>query len=315
MTPFIRSDRGPLITTDTHPSLGGNVNGPTLLRVPDWLPNPLGRYYLYFAHHQGAFIRLAYADDVEGPYTLHEPGVLHIDDCPFRGHIASPDVHFDEARGRVWMHYHGCGYSGSGDNPYGQATCYAESADGLNFSSDDLCVGPSYLRTFRRAGWHYGFAGGPGRRWYRARSPRDPFEEGVPLEIPGEPFSSQEEILRLGIDSVYRIRHVALHLQGDRLAIYYSNVGDAPERIKRTVVRLDRPWREWSGEAFEEILRSETSREGVDEPVERSRGGSSRTPVHQLRDPFLFVEDTRTFLLYTIAGEFGIGLTELPGTA
>ncbi|MCK5802932.1 MAG: hypothetical protein KAI66_08880, partial [Lentisphaeria bacterium] len=134
-------------------------------------------------------------------------------------------------------------------------------------------------------------------------------------EIPGEPFSSQEEILRLGIDSVYRIRHVALHLQGDRLAIYYSNVGDAPERIKRTVVRLDRPWREWSGEAFEEILRSETSREGVDEPVERSRGGSSRTPVHQLRDPFLFVEDTRTFLLYTIAGEFGIGLTELPGTA
>ena len=41
-----------------------NINGPSLIRVPDWLPNPLGQYYLYFAHHKGDHMRLAYADSV-----------------------------------------------------------------------------------------------------------------------------------------------------------------------------------------------------------------------------------------------------------
>jgi len=31
--------------------LGANINGPSLIRVPDWVERPLGKYYLYFAHH------------------------------------------------------------------------------------------------------------------------------------------------------------------------------------------------------------------------------------------------------------------------
>ena len=50
-----------------------NINGPSLVRVPEWVENPLGRYYLYFAHHRGAYIRLAYADAIEGPYTVYRP--------------------------------------------------------------------------------------------------------------------------------------------------------------------------------------------------------------------------------------------------
>ncbi|NET62179.1 MAG: hypothetical protein F6K47_40550, partial [Symploca sp. SIO2E6] len=34
---------------------GSNINGPSLIRVPEWIENPLGRYYLYFAHHQGKY--------------------------------------------------------------------------------------------------------------------------------------------------------------------------------------------------------------------------------------------------------------------
>ena len=26
-----------------------NINGPSLVRVPEWVENPLGKYYLYFA--------------------------------------------------------------------------------------------------------------------------------------------------------------------------------------------------------------------------------------------------------------------------
>ncbi len=47
--------------------VGDNINGPSLIRVPDWLEDPLGKYYLYFAHHGGYHIRLAYADAMEDP--------------------------------------------------------------------------------------------------------------------------------------------------------------------------------------------------------------------------------------------------------
>ena len=86
-----------------------NINGPSLVRVPEWVENPLGKYYLYFAHHRGAYIRLAYADVIEGPYTVHRPGALHRDNTVFRGcdHIASPDVHIDEENRRFFMYFHG----------------------------------------------------------------------------------------------------------------------------------------------------------------------------------------------------------------
>ena len=73
----------PLIVPEMSASIGTNINGPSLIRVPDWVENPLGRYYLYFAHHKGKFIRLAFADNVEGPYEIYEPGSLHLEDSGF----------------------------------------------------------------------------------------------------------------------------------------------------------------------------------------------------------------------------------------
>src|SRR5687767_12344715 len=58
----IRFPTNPLITTRTSASLGDNINGPTVIRVPAWVKQPLSRYYMYFAHHMGHYIRLAYAD-------------------------------------------------------------------------------------------------------------------------------------------------------------------------------------------------------------------------------------------------------------
>jgi hypothetical protein len=60
-----------------------NINGPSLIRVPEWLPNPLGKYYLYFADHKGDHIRLAYADSVAGPWSVYEPGSLTLADSGF----------------------------------------------------------------------------------------------------------------------------------------------------------------------------------------------------------------------------------------
>src|SRR5215831_15230928 len=78
-----RLRQNPLVTTKTSASLGDNINGPTVIRVPPWIEHPLGRYYMYFAHHMGAYIRLAYADAIEGPWKIYEPGVLHVRDSAF----------------------------------------------------------------------------------------------------------------------------------------------------------------------------------------------------------------------------------------
>ena len=81
---------GPIIGPETHPSLGSNIQGPSLIRVPEWVPDPLGRYYLYFADHKGRYIRLAYADTLTGPWTVHPPGSLQLADSGFPSSFPAP---------------------------------------------------------------------------------------------------------------------------------------------------------------------------------------------------------------------------------
>lgn len=71
-----RFGTNPLITSASSPTLGDNINGPSVIRVPSWLHEPLGRYYMYFAHHSGTCIRLAYADDLEGPWSIRHAAVV-----------------------------------------------------------------------------------------------------------------------------------------------------------------------------------------------------------------------------------------------
>ena len=94
-----RSAGNPLITFETSPSLGQNINGPSVIEAPKWVKKPLGKYYMYFAHHKGRYIRLAYSDDLSGPWKIHEPGVLALEEVAvIKDHIASPDVHVRERR-------------------------------------------------------------------------------------------------------------------------------------------------------------------------------------------------------------------------
>ncbi|RPH37027.1 MAG: hypothetical protein EHM91_15470, partial [Planctomycetota bacterium] len=136
--------------------LGKNINGPSLIRVPDWIEKPLGKYYLYFAHHNGLYLRLAFADRLEGPWTVHPPGVLHVDDAPGRGHIASPDVHVDEAAKEIRMYFHQPPAKGSAAKA--QRTYLALSKDGLAFAPHKEELGHAYLRAFSYKGATYGFA-------------------------------------------------------------------------------------------------------------------------------------------------------------
>jgi hypothetical protein len=59
----VRFPENPSLTLKSSPTIGDNSNGPSVIKVPDWVPNKLGAFYMYFAHHRGMYIRLAYATD------------------------------------------------------------------------------------------------------------------------------------------------------------------------------------------------------------------------------------------------------------
>ena len=86
--PIIHSGLSPRLSEAAGGEDYVNINGPSLIAVPDWLPNPLGKYYLYFSHHKGDHIRMAYADSVQGPWTVHEPGTLGLADSGFPTELA-----------------------------------------------------------------------------------------------------------------------------------------------------------------------------------------------------------------------------------
>ncbi|MXW55022.1 MAG: hypothetical protein F4Z66_13890 [Gammaproteobacteria bacterium] len=160
----------PIVSARSDPSIGVNIQGPSPIRVPDWIDEPLGKYYLYFADHKGSYIRLAYSDRIEGPWTIHVPGSLHLRDSHFptvppqpngevttstpmklphsshkeysTPHIASPDVHIDDDNQRMVMYFHGL-------ESYGrQLSRVATSKDGIDFDAYPETIGPTYLRAF-----------------------------------------------------------------------------------------------------------------------------------------------------------------------
>jgi hypothetical protein len=272
-------------------ALGANINGPSLIRVPSWIEKPLGKYYLYFAHHGGAYIRLAYADKLEGPWTVHAPGVLHVKDAPGRGHIASPDVHVDDAAKDIRMYFHQPPSKESTAKE--QQTYLALSKDGLAFTARKEELGHAYLRAFSYKGavYAFGMSGTADGVFMRSPDGLAPFEDG-PHCLP-------------------KVRHSAMWVKGDTLFLLYTIVGEAPERIQLSTVDLTKDWKQWAPSPPQILLEPEKDYEGVKEPLVPSRNGAIAGPVRQLRDPAIFHENGKRYLLYAVAGEHGIAIGEL----
>jgi hypothetical protein len=313
---------GPIISPASDPTIGDNIQGPSLIKVPDWVTEPLGRYYLYFADHKGAYIRLAYADDLLGPWRIHQPGSLQLADSHFpveppavpegaretvyerfretgidpeslphdpiyemsAPHIASPDVHVDDEAQRIVMYYHGLEAFGR------QVSRVAVSSDGIHFQARPEILGRTYMRIFRKDAFTYALAM-PGI-FYRSRDGLSDFEEGPTL------FDRN-------------MRHSAVLLRGNELLVFFTRVGDVPERILLSRIDVSGPWEEWQETEPVEVLRPETDWEGAGAPLEPSRRSVAYGLVNQLRDPAIFEEDGRTYLLYAVAGESGIAIAEI----
>ena len=300
---FVRFENNPII----KPSMllgdnGENINGPSLIRVPEWVSEPLGKYYLYFAHHKGSYIRMAYSDSVTGPWTVYTPGTLQLkstvcDSVPpgmvAYKHVASPDVHVDEAAGEIRMYFHCPAFLG-GDPAeranYRQVTLVAKSSDGLNFDAGEELLGRPYFRVFRWDDAYYAL-GMPGV-FYRSSDGLTDFVEGPTL------FTRD-------------MRHSALKLDGNILHVFYTIVGESPERILLSKVDLTPDWMHWKETEPVVVLEPELPYEGGHLPLAPSARGAILEPVRQLRDPAIFLEGDEIYLLYSVAGEQGIAIGEL----
>ena len=310
----------PIIGPETHSSIGDNIQGPSLIRVPDWVKDPLGRYYLYFADHKGTYIRLAYANELSGPWQVHPPGSLHLKDSLFptepppvpadggaaatasrsasmpgklshdftveatTTHIASPDVHVNENEQNIVMYFHGLEAFAK------QSTRVAVSENGIDFIAKPDILGPTYFRVFQRPDAVYAMAM-PGQ-FYRSQDGYTGFEKGPRL------FNTD-------------MRHSALLQRGNTMHVFWTQVGHAPESILLSSIDLSDDWSTWQETEPIVMLRPEHPWEGADQPNEPSIRSTAYGHVNQLRDPAIFEEDGNVYLLYAVAGESGIALAQV----
>jgi hypothetical protein len=294
----------PVITPGMMGNASENINGPSLIQAPDWVPGKLGKYYLYFAHHEGDHIRLAYANNLHGPWTIYRPGVLYTKDLPWHpDHVASPDVIVDNDRREIRVYFHSpvTPAPKSSDPLYRekladtrQDSFVAVSKDGLHFEVRSESLGPSYFRVWKWNGYYYALPR-LGTPLLRSKDGFAPF-----LAAPVSPLEH---------DPAFKnIRHVAVLVDADKLVVFYSRIGDAPEQIYMTEIKLTSNWENWQATPPKTVLRPETGYEGVALPLTPSLRGTSTEFENAVRDPAVFQEDGKLYLLYSVEGERGIAI-------
>jgi hypothetical protein len=229
-------------------------------------------------------------------------------DQEFYTHVASPEIFIDEKRKKILMWFHGWwtdrkqwpptsieARAWARQNGFGQYTQSAVSDDGVRFDVQPAITKTSYLRTFQLDGYFYAMA--RLGQLLRSKDPLGGFEIG-PNPFKDTPYSG-------------RVRHVATLLRGRKLLVFFSGIGDAPERILLSTIDLTLDWQTWKASVPVEVLRPRAPYECPNLPLAPSAVGEIEGPAQQLRDPAVFEENGRVFLFYTICGEQGIAAAEI----
>lgn len=320
---------------------GRNINGPCLVKLPSWLKkservSPKARYYLYFAHHKGRYLRLAWAEKVTGPYHLvqdsplygtKENAVFHLDSetwpigkTSIRGHVASPIVIVDDEHKEFKLYFHAPTRLNSTGKNIGQKTFFATSENGLDFKENvaECYLGDFYFSPFEKDGRWYAFA----NHGYFYQAPatgeaccteakdlekalwkerRDFFDETIAS------YCRENEI-----EPLLSVRHLAQIEKDGRLHILFSCREDDPERIYHVSCDLKKGnFDTWKPGKMELVMKAEEEWEGSLLQSGKSRGGSAKKALNEVRDPFIYQEKDELYLLYCAGGEKGIGIARL----
>lgn len=157
-------------------------------------------------------------------------------------------------------------------------------------------VAPAYLRVFKYRDELFGIAKGSNSSAGLFRSP-----DGVQPFEPGPEFLPQ-------------FRHYGILLDGQALHVAYSRPFDVPERILHAALDMSAPdWRAWKlvDEQEHVVLVPEEAWEGADLPFREATKGGAFYRLRQLRDPALYREGDEWYILYSVAGEYGIAIAKL----
>jgi hypothetical protein len=318
-----------------------NLNGPTVVRVPGWVENPLGRYYMYFAHHKGSYIRLAYADEPLGPWQVYHPGVLPlaasgfpdtVGEEPGSGALAELFKTFSlhVIRDYLMLVYRASVTDQTERNERGMTAAANQSP---HVASPEIVI-DNINRRFLM--YYHGFDE-RGSQSSRVAASKD----GMIFEVqPGRVFSTYLRSFKfrgqhylLGMPGViYRgddplgpfeprnrllfepdMRHAGVLLEGSTLYVFWSKVGYAPERILLSQVDLDPgDWNDWKATAPVDLMRPEQEWEGNELIAMPSLRGELDNAANELRDPFAFRDDDgQLYLFYVGGGEKAIGVARL----
>lgn len=125
---------------------------PSVIKVSEYIKNPLGKYYMYYAPHSNpGGICLAYSNDLNEQWIEYEKNPIITNkwkDMYEVEHVSSPHIIYIEEKKQFFLYFHG-------DN---EQTRYAFSSDGIDFNYGGIVLdteissefsGLSYARTFK----------------------------------------------------------------------------------------------------------------------------------------------------------------------
>lgn len=262
---------------------GNNINGPCLIKVPEFVKNKIGNYYLYFGHHEGLYIRMAYSDNILGPYTIYQNGVLHLKDIIGYDHLASPDVIINYKNKKLIMYYH-C------FNKNAQSTFYAYSDDGITFNTEKINILYPYFRYFVHKKNDYGIC--------------------MNGRIGSIILKKEKKVFQILGLLLPKSRHTSIITINNRLFVFYSIVGDCPEHIyvseitslKKNNIKINKKL---------SIIKPDLSFESNNIEPKKSNYGIATKDVNELRDPYVYLENDIIYILYTFCGEKGIAIATI----
>lgn len=340
-----RISHEPIITTNDFEALRkevnsigySNINGPSLIRTPKWLDNPLGQYYLYFAHHKGEYIRMAYADSLLGPWHLYDKEILPIEESGFATHASATNTintlrKHNSLSENIALYDIGSKYQKAYEER-AKKSPKTTSPTTPHVASPDVVVDHKNQKIRM---YYHGVVEGSLQKSKVALSEDglsfkpEPNFIGLPylrmfnyknkyygLAMPGFLYKSIDGLKDFQVRKRWLFptnhRHHALYRRGDYLYIFYTNVGDAPESIKYTAVDLSsEDWNDWRTTQSLQLMTPKLKWEGVELPITPSIRGEVGQLVRQLRDPAFFEDDDgRQYLLYTGGGEQAIGVAQI----
>ena len=254
-----------------------NINGPTVIKVPKWINDPLGRYYMYFAHHRGSYIKLAYSNNLLGTWNIYQKGVLDINQINGIDHIASPEIYFKN--NKIVMIYH------SVYDKESQLSSSAISDDGINFIPDQEKFALFYFRRFVYKGKVFGVA-------------KNNSKYGCIYKL----INGKYQILNPRF--IFNMRHCSILVRKNLVYCYYTKIGDCPERVMKCKINMStlKPY------CISEVFRPLCGWEGSEEPIKKSKFDMVEKKVHQIRDPYVYRESKINYIFYTVQGENGISV-------